>query len=172
MIKQLYIGLGSNLGNRLDYLQTATGLLAESLGTLKLSSVYETAPVGYVNQNSFLNMAVSAETDLDISRIHAVTRQIEYILGRQRVVKWGPRIIDIDILLIGSLIYKSDDLEIPHPEMLKRRFVLEPLCEIDDSIPVPPDMRPVKDYLVSVMDQELKVFVSKESRNTKLLYPL
>ncbi len=127
-----YIGFGSNIDDRLSYIQNAIHALSEAEGiTLqKISSLYETEPVGYEEQAKFLNGAVAIETCLSPHTLLQTLKQIETDVGRQNRTRWGPREIDMDILIYGDICLRSPDLVIPHPEMHLRRFVLVPLGEI------------------------------------------
>jgi 2-amino-4-hydroxy-6-hydroxymethyldihydropteridine diphosphokinase len=102
----------------------------ETMRVLRRSSVYETDPVGYLDQPAFLNMVVAVETSLSPRELLARLLKIERELGRVRTFRNAPRIIDLDILLVGSMILDEPDLQVPHPRMLERRFVMEPLSEI------------------------------------------
>jgi 2-amino-4-hydroxy-6-hydroxymethyldihydropteridine diphosphokinase len=128
----VYLGLGSNVGDRYHFLRKAIILLEEHPGikVCKQSSIYETAPVGNVNQGPFLNMVIAIETQLGPFDILAFTQGIEHQLGRVREVKWGPRTIDIDLLLYGDTMVNTAQLKLPHPFLSERAFVLIPLLEI------------------------------------------
>jgi len=128
-----YIGLGANLGDRQADIRRACDLLRQTDGilSLKLSSLHETEPVGGPpGQGPYLNAAARVETDLDASALLAVLLDIEARLGRQRSEKWGPRTIDLDLLLFDDQVIDMPGLTVPHPRMHERRFVLEPLAEI------------------------------------------
>ncbi len=126
-----YIGIGSNLGDRRKNCLKAVELLdAEGVKVLKRSSLYETEPWGVKDQPRFVNMAVEAESDMTPHRLLCLLKEIEDRMGRTRTIRWGPRTIDLDILLFGDEVIREPDLEIPHPLMHARDFVLEPLCEI------------------------------------------
>lgn len=129
---KVYLSLGSNIGEREKYLQRAIAKLAqnERIKIGKLSSIYETAPYGYLDQDNFLNMAVEMETDLAPLEVLELAQKIERELNRERLIHWGPRTIDIDIISYGDLQLKSKRLTLPHKEALKRAFVLQPLLEI------------------------------------------
>ncbi|MBO8172706.1 MAG: 2-amino-4-hydroxy-6-hydroxymethyldihydropteridine diphosphokinase [Bacillaceae bacterium] len=126
------LGLGSNLGDRLHYLTEGIRLLQEhqQIQVSDWSSVYETDPVGYTDQPPFLNMVVRIRTSLPPIQLLAAIQDIERQLGRTREVRWGPRTLDIDILLYGTMIYQDGELTIPHPRMKERAFVIVPLSEI------------------------------------------
>ena len=128
---QVFIGLGSNLGDRLKSLADALSLIhGFSCCVLKISNIYETEPVGPVQQQRFLNAAAKVETDLDCLQLLSSFKKYEKDLGRQKRERWGPRIIDIDILTFDQIIFQHPKLMIPHPELHKRRFVLVPFQEI------------------------------------------
>jgi 2-amino-4-hydroxy-6-hydroxymethyldihydropteridine diphosphokinase len=127
----VYLSLGSNLGDRAAHIERAlTRLAEENVHIIKRSSFYETEPVEFLAQGWFLNIAVEAETELMPRQLLRVIRNIERELGRKRIVRSGPRTVDIDILLFGANIVNAADLEIPHPRMPERRFVLVPMAEI------------------------------------------
>ncbi len=125
-----YIALGSNLGDKMATCRKALDLLVRAGRITKVSSFYCTEPVGYPNQDDFINAVVELETGLSPLALLAACHVIEDELGRSRLVHWGPRPIDLDILLYGDQIVNSAELTIPHPLMAKRGFVLVPLSEI------------------------------------------
>ncbi len=127
-----YIGFGSNIGDRLSYIRSAITALSEIEGiTLqKISSLYETAPVGNEAQDDFLNGVVSIRTHHSPHTLLYTLKQIEINIGREHRIRWGPREIDMDILIYGDLCVETQNLTVPHPEMHLRRFVLVPLAEI------------------------------------------
>ncbi len=127
-----YIGLGSNLGNREENIRKAVALLEKSQGIklVKLSPFYETEPVGDIPQGKFINAAAEIYTAISPSGLLAVCRNIEDELGRVRTVKWGPRTIDLDVLLYGEEVIYTAELTVPHPLMHEREFVLRPLSDI------------------------------------------
>ncbi len=127
-----YVGFGSNIGDRLAHIQNAIHALSKTEGVIlqKISSVYKTDPVGYEAQAHFLNGVAAIQTDLlPLSLLHAL-KDIETAIGRKHRIRWGPREIDLDILIYGDLRLQTEKLVIPHPEMHLRRFVLAPLAEI------------------------------------------
>ena len=127
-----YIGFGSNIGDRLKHIQNAIHALSKTEGiTVKeISSVYKTAPVGYEAQGEFLNGVIAIQTSLPpLSLLHTL-KDIETTVGRQHRIRWGPREIDLDILIYGDLCLQTEKLTVPHPEMHLRGFVLAPLAEI------------------------------------------
>ena len=131
-----YLGLGSNLGEREEFLRRAIERLTR-LAALRLtgiSSVYETEPVGRLDQPAFLNLVIRVQTELDPHDLLTLCQDVEAILGRVRRERWGPRVIDIDILLYGQESVAEPDLVIPHPEMGMRAFVLVPLVELEPEV--------------------------------------
>ena len=130
-----YIGIGSNLGNRQENCLRAIELLQKKgIIVTKRSSLYETEPWGVKDQPRFINMAVEIDTSLKPKELLKILKNIEKELGREKSSKWGPRIIDLDILLFDDIILNEDNLKIPHPLMQERDFVLRPLCEIAPDI--------------------------------------
>jgi len=135
-MNRAYISLGSNIGNRLHYLQRAVNLLQDSKGVEvhQVSSIYETDPVGYIEQDAFLNIVVELETSLTPHELLKKCNEIEAELGRTREIHWGPRTVDLDILLYNEENLKTENLIIPHPRMTERGFVLIPLVEINPDL--------------------------------------
>jgi dihydropteroate synthase len=150
---RVFLGLGSNQGDRLDALSQAETRLAAVPGVRVIgrSSIYETAPVGIANQRRFLNRVLVIETSLPPPALLDAALRIERDLGRIRSERWGPRIIDIDILLYGDETVSSARLTVPHPELAARRFVLVPLLELDPEARLP-DGRRLRD-LLDALDQ-------------------
>jgi 2-amino-4-hydroxy-6-hydroxymethyldihydropteridine diphosphokinase len=130
-VKTVYLGLGSNIGDRQASLQTALQRLeSPDLRICRTSSTYETAAMDYRNQPDFLNCVAEVETELLPLRLLQRVQRVEREMGRVRNIPKGPRNIDIDILLYGNAVIRTAKLEVPHPRMEQRRFVLEPLCEL------------------------------------------
>lgn len=130
MTSTIYLSLGSNLGDRERKLQGALVALASIARVRTVSSIFETEPVGEKDQPAFLNLAAAVETDLRPTALLGAIKRIERDLGRTRTFRWGPRAIDIDILLYGDLQIETPSLSIPHRELANRAFVLVPLAEI------------------------------------------
>lgn len=127
-----YLALGSNMGEREQLIKDAIGRLGNcGVKVLRVSKLIETAPYGVTDQPAFLNCALEAETSLSPAELLAATMSIEKALGRVRLKRWGPRVIDIDIIFYGSEIIGAPGLTVPHPDMQNRTFVLGPLCELN-----------------------------------------
>ena len=131
-MKNVFLGIGTNLGNREDNLEAAIKRIEETIGpVLKYSSIYETEPWGFKAEDQFLNMVIIVNTDLSPSFLLEQILNVESAFGRVRSTeRYSSRLIDIDILLYEDIIIYDQNLKIPHPLLDKRRFVLEPLCEI------------------------------------------
>lgn len=130
-MKDVFLGLGSNLGDRTKNLERAFELLEKNgVTVIKKSAVYETEPLGVKDQAWFFNCVVGVETALGPEELLNAVEKIEKEMGRQQTVKWGPRLIDIDILLYGDRIITSKGLTIPHKFLHERKFVLKPLSEV------------------------------------------
>lgn len=128
---KIFLGLGSNLGNREENLSTAQKLIEEKVGKIRSkSSVYETAAWGITEQNAFLNQVIEVETHFSPSAVLHLVLKIEKDMGRIREIKWGERSIDIDILYYNNEVISTENLVVPHPFIQERKFVLVPLCEI------------------------------------------
>ena len=137
---RVWLGLGSNLERPVAQLNTALTMLSSTQGIniLQTSSFYRTPPWGDAQQDDFINAVVQIETELGAMPLLAVLQSIEDSMGRQRGERrWGPRCIDIDMLLYGDLVFQSEELELPHARMHERAFVLMPLCELDRTLVIP-----------------------------------
>jgi 2-amino-4-hydroxy-6-hydroxymethyldihydropteridine diphosphokinase len=141
-----YLGLGTNVGDRGANIRAALRLLAEvpGLTIVRRSSIYETAPVGVEDQPNFLNMVVAVETGLSPHDLLKAAKFIEQRMGRQAGPRWGPRVIDVDILLWGETPVIEPGLIVPHPRMWERAFVMVPLAEIAGDL-TGPDGRSARD---------------------------
>jgi 2-amino-4-hydroxy-6-hydroxymethyldihydropteridine diphosphokinase len=150
-----YVSLGSNLGDRAGNLLLAVrGMMEAALWVTRLSSIYETEPVSEVQQPPFLNMVAEVGSPLPApEQMMARLLRIEYLLGRTRELREGPRTIDLDLLLYGDLESQTEFLTLPHPRMNERRFVLEPLAEIATHLVHPTLKFTVKELLESLEGQ-------------------
>ena len=131
-----WIGLGSNLGDREAMIRQALEAIAAMPDTdlLRASSLYDTEPVGETDQPNFLNAVAQVDTELPSRQLLWNLLLIEKRLGRERTRRWGPRTIDLDLLLFGDEVIEEDDLRVPHPEMIRRAFVLVPLVELEPNL--------------------------------------
>ncbi len=168
----IYLLLGSNLGDRLDYLRRGRSLIEREIGKInELSAIYQTASWGNTDLADFLNQAVCVETELPPDDLLLTIHAIEKSLGRERIQKWGARTLDIDILFYDDLVISQPDLTIPHPLLQERRFVLTPLAEIAPGMRHPVLKTSVEELLAALQD-ELYVerynntIMSKETNKT------
>lgn len=149
-----YIGIGSNLGDREENCRKAISLMSENgIAVKKQSSMYETEPWGVKDQPKFINMAIEIETSKNPEDLLGILKNIERQMGRTESVKWGQRIIDLDILLYDDLLVETPHLEIPHPFMHEREFVLKPLCEIAPDIKHPVVGKTIEEMLAGLKQQ-------------------
>lgn len=156
MENKAYIALGSNMGDRFGYLTQAIILLEshENIAVENTSSIYETDPVGFTDQDQFLNMAIQVRTSLGPMELLDTCLEIELKLGRKREMKWGPRTLDLDILLFSHENIETEKLTIPHPRMSERAFVILPLLEMDPNLTLPNMKESLKNCLLSIPDRE------------------
>jgi 2-amino-4-hydroxy-6-hydroxymethyldihydropteridine diphosphokinase len=163
----VYLSLGSNIGDRAEYLRQAM-MQIETGGfeIKKHSSVYLTEPVELHEQNWFLNCVVETATKFEPHQVLDLIRKIEAKAGRQRLVRSGPRTLDIDLLLFDAEIIHSSELEVPHPRMQERRFVLVPLCEFAPTLRHPVLQRTMAELLAECPDHSaVREWKPQESRN-------
>ncbi len=156
-MKRVYLSLGTNVGDRERLIQEALERLATAgLRLLRVSSVYETEPVGRRDQPWFLNLVVEADTDLFPRMLLTRLQRIERELGRRRLSRQGPRTMDIDLLFYGEAVVRTREIEIPHPRLPERRFVLEPLAELVPDLRHPVSRRTVRAMLAGKRDQKVR----------------
>jgi len=149
-----YLSLGSNMGDRAANIASAIAALrARGLRVTQESALYETEPVEFLDQPWFLNSAIEVETELKPEQLMAVLLEIERAMGRERRVPKGPRLIDMDILLYGAEVVNEPGLEIPHPRMAERKFVLVPLAEIAGEAIHPVSLLTIAEMLDATADQ-------------------
>jgi 2-amino-4-hydroxy-6-hydroxymethyldihydropteridine diphosphokinase len=154
----VYIALGTNLGERLANLRAAIDAFAPEITVLAESHVYETPPWGYEDQPAFLNMVVKAETGLGPESLLQYLKQLEGQLGRERNFRWGPRLIDLDILFYDNLIMDTPPLVIPHPRLHERGFVLVPLADVAEELVHPLLGKSVRELLRGINSQDIVRF--------------
>ena len=158
-----YIGIGSNLGSPLENCKKSIALLGEQPGieVIACSSFFETEPVGPADQNWFLNAVAKIATDLEPLPLLEILLAIESDMGRIRNEKWGPRVIDLDLILFKDRVLKNSRLEIPHPLMAQRRFVLAPLAELAPDLIHPIEKKAVR-QLLSELPEDKKIIRLQE----------
>lgn len=156
MKPRAYLSLGSNMGDRIFHLKQAVHLLENhpNIQVLQKSSFYTTAPVGYLEQEDFVNIVVAVETALEPMALLEVCGEVEESLKRVRLIHWGPRTIDVDILWYEGYESNSEKLTVPHPRMHERGFVMIPLGELNSSLVIKD--RTVLDWCDTLVDQEVR----------------
>jgi 2-amino-4-hydroxy-6-hydroxymethyldihydropteridine diphosphokinase len=155
-----YISVGSNLGNKLENCRSGVAGLANSadIRLIKQSPVYRTEPVDYLEQDWFVNYVVKIETELDPFALLEEIEAVENDAGRVRdTIRYGPRILDLDIILYDDIVLDDAKLTIPHPRMHKRRFVLKPICDIDPDIVHPVLQRTMISLLENLAEKEQRI---------------
>lgn len=154
----LYLALGSNLGNRRGNLQAALDALSPQIHWLRSSPIYETPPWGFTDQPAFLNMVIEAETDLEPAELLKAIKDIEARVGRTPSFRYGPRQIDLDILFYDDLVVDTPELDIPHPRLAERAFVLQPLADLNPGLSHPQLKYTVNELLKNVDTSGMKLF--------------
>ncbi len=163
----VFIGLGSNLGNRTENCLAAIEHLSSFTIIKAVSSFYETEPVGNEDQPRFINAVAKVNTLLSPLNLLNSLKAVENQLGRERNEKWGPRTIDLDILIYEDFMLDSQELTIPHKELVKRRFMLEPLCEIEPWLEHPTLNKTMSTILKGLVDERKVVIVGNFYENNQ-----
>jgi len=164
----VYLAFGSNIGDRLRYIVESICLLAEKdIKLISLSSIYETEPYGYTEQEPFLNCVGLFDFSGTPRELLERTMSVAKLLGRKREIRWGPRTIDIDILLFDKMVYEDEDLKIPHYDMENRLFVLKPLLETNSSLVNP---KTGQSYTMILEKLEKTMSVNKIVSSKELFY--
>lgn len=154
MKNKIYLALGSNKGDKISFILKAIEELLkyEEIYITKYSSIYYTKPYGYTEQENFINMVVEIVSNFDVLTFHGITKNIEEKLGREKTFRWGPREIDLDILLFNDLILREENIIIPHKEICNRDFFLVPLIELNDKLIHPESKILLSEYLNSLKE--------------------
>lgn len=159
MSHTVYLALGTNINDRFAHLQAAVAALPPVVRVMAESPIYETEPWGFTDQPAFLNQVISAKTQLEPLKLLAHLKQLETNLGRTPTFRYGPRQIDIDILFYDDIILASPELEIPHPRLQERAFVLVPLADLAPDLQHPLLGKTVRELLASVDTKGVKPYV-------------
>ncbi|MEJ8555424.1 2-amino-4-hydroxy-6-hydroxymethyldihydropteridine diphosphokinase [Tepidibacter sp. Z1-5] len=161
-MSRAYLGLGTNIGDRLNYLNDGIRYIKQFENTeiVKISKVYETRPWGYTNQNDFLNLCVEIDTNLTPEELLKKCLEVELNLKRERIIRWGPRTIDIDILIYDDIICNGEKLTLPHPRIQERAFVLIPLIDLKQDLTIKGKL--LKDWLSELDAEEVKEYIGNE----------
>ncbi|WP_373599495.1 2-amino-4-hydroxy-6-hydroxymethyldihydropteridine diphosphokinase [Paraclostridium bifermentans] len=164
-MNKAYLGLGTNIGDRVNYLSQAIKILDSEKDIIitKKSKLYETKAWGYTNQDDFLNMCIEIETKLNPNELLKKCQNVEKELNRERKIRWGPRTIDVDILFFNDIILQEENLEIPHPRIGERAFVLIPLIDLNEKLKI--NEISITKYLESLTAEEreeVKEFIGNE----------
>ncbi|HED06551.1 MAG TPA: 2-amino-4-hydroxy-6-hydroxymethyldihydropteridine diphosphokinase [Ignavibacteria bacterium] len=164
----VYIGIGTNKGEKLENINAAISLIVRipSTGLLSQSSIYETKPYGYLEQGNFLNLAIKIKTGLAIKSLLKELQSIEQKLGRIKTIKWGPRIIDLDILFYNDEIISEEEIKIPHPGIAERDFVLVPLKEIEPDFIHPALNEKIADICNAVLQKQIICKIEYTNHNS------
>lgn len=154
----IYIGIGANLGDREKTLQNAVGVLDAhpEIAVVATSAVYETAPVGVVDQPRFLNAALQIRSRLSVRKLLNYLLLVERQFGRTRRTRWGPRTVDLDILLYGDVVIHQPGLQVPHPHLHERAFVLIPLCDLNPHLKHPVLRQSMRVLAASLRDSPVR----------------
>ena len=155
-MNKAYLGLGTNMGNRVKYLRDACVMLSnhKNISICKISKVYETKAWGYTNQDDFLNICMEIDTNLEPEELLEVCHNIENQLKRVRTIRWGPRTIDVDILLFNNIASDDKALTLPHPRIKERAFVLIPLMDLNKELII--DDKNISYYLSKLNKEEIE----------------
>lgn len=166
-MNKAYLGLGTNMGDRLDYINSACKILSNNnnIDITNKSKLYETKAWGYTDQADFLNLCLEIETSLDEYELLKVCQEVEQQLNRERIIRWGPRTIDVDILFFNDIILDNENLSLPHPRISERAFVLIPLMDLNQNLLIKDKV--ISEYLNSLTNEErdeVKEYIGDEKK--------
>ena len=155
-MNKAYLGLGTNMGDKQAYLKEACKIISDNpnINIVKISKVYKTKAWGYTNQDDFLNICIEVDTNLSPEELLEVCHEVENKLNRVRVIRWGPRTIDVDILFFNNIISTDENLILPHPRIKERAFVLIPLMDLNKELAI--DNKTISYYLSNLEKEELE----------------
>ena len=156
-IHQIYLALGSNIENRKQHIETAIVLLCEKVRGITIASLYETKPRYFEDQNNFLNTVLRGHTNLEPRELLQFTQAVQKDVGRVQRFRNGPREIDIDILFYDNVVYKDEELEIPHPRLQERDFVLQPFSDINPDFSHPVLKKTIRELLATIPERQRSV---------------
>lgn len=159
-MQTIYLGLGTNLGDQMANLQAAVAGLAQKLVITAVSPIYQTPPWGVTDQPDFLNMCLAAQTDLSPEQLLTFVKTLETELGREPAKRWGPRLIDIDLLFAANQIIETEKLTVPHPRLAERAFVLYPLADISPNFVHPVLGKTIAALAANIEDEGIRPFAS------------
>ena len=158
-IHQFFLALGSNIENRKQHIETSIALLREKVHGITVASLYETKPQYFEDQNNFLNTVLSGSTKLELQELLQFTKTIEKKVGRVERFRNGPREIDIDILFYDNVVYKDEDLEIPHPRLQEREFVLMPFSDLNADFFHPVLKKTIRELLDTLPEEKRSLII-------------
>jgi 2-amino-4-hydroxy-6-hydroxymethyldihydropteridine diphosphokinase len=156
----IYLALGSNVGDCRKQIEQAIGLLGSGVNNIRRAPLYRSRAVGYTDQPDFLNTALAGQTDLSPEALLKLTQTVERQVGRQKRFRWGPREIDIDIILYGDLVRTTKALTLPHPLFRERDFVLRPLCDLNPGLRDPVSGETVSQLLARIAPSDESILES------------
>jgi 2-amino-4-hydroxy-6-hydroxymethyldihydropteridine diphosphokinase len=168
-----FLAIGTNIEDRYKHISNCITLLHThpEIELVQASSIYETEPVGYIEQDPFLNMVIEVKTSLTPLELLNSCLEIEHSLGRKRIIRWGPRVIDLDILLYNQENIETEKLFVPHPRMQERAFVLIPLLEISPNEKLPRTNQPLRKFLDKLSDREgVRIWKQKNGEDVFALF--
>lgn len=156
-MNKIFLALGANVGDKTQNILDAISLLSEKITNIKKASLYESKAAGYIDQDNFINTAISGDTNLNPMELLKFIKSVEEKIGRIKRFRWGPREIDVDILFYNNEFYKKNNLEIPHPRLAERDFVLIPLEELDPKLIHPIFKKTVSELLKELLQNQKSI---------------